>query len=761
MPRRPRTGPGPGSVAIEIFAPGVSSAKWDRAAWDGAPWTTLAWQRVDCDVTEAVYRYGVTDETGILSAPDAGPCDLSTFDPNRSLDPSNETGPYFTYIGPGTPVRITKVGATSIPAWSGFIDEVSYDVASMRGRIRAVDAVAYVAQADVPAGTVLPNTLRARVRAVIAATGLTGIVPVQPDTDTRQLLLDTSFENAALPNWTPFAVGAGSGSVVGTVPLNGSRVLKIVGGAGAGAQYYQTVAAEPGGVYTLAGYTRWAAGAGLKGSLSIAALNAAGGLVVNPTVTSTLADPNAWDPLTVSYTVPTDGSVAYLRAVCTISGATTAADQPLFEDVTLTGPVAGSSLPPDPPVAAYDGQERSAWSAILDAAQDALVFVWLDATGTLKFTSWGGFPDANVSLGCGPVDEGPWVEAIETIEYVATAAGIWNQVRAWVSANTNTAVVADPASVARYGGRLFAADRIVPSFSVWAGRILADRAGAGLSVDIGAARPQSEAELDLLLGIGGGGPQVVRVRDDDHGPVIDRDVSTIGATVRVTEVGWVFDFVTTIPRVEWDAVDPTPPIPPDPPPNPYHPESRVYVATSDALIALTSGGAQYGAGASTSLPVGSWSGWQYRGLVQFPSIPWANVRAIRKATLRVTTSTQVRIGFGSSPTIEVRRITGSWSAGSSSSPSGGNAVVWPGPATTTSGAVRKDVTKSQSTAVDIDVTAIVKAWGPSSVGGSSAAQRGVALYGGSGSTADTTEFWPVEQGGASRPQLTLDLDVFD
>jgi hypothetical protein len=52
-------------------------------------------------------------------------------------------------------------------------------------------------------------------------------------------------------------------------------------------------------------------------------------------------------------------------------------------------------------------------------------------------------------------------------------------------------------------------------------------------------------------------------------------------------------------------------------------------------------------------------------------------------------------------------------------------------------------------------------WLPSSAGGSLAAQRGLALYGGSGSQADTTEFWPVEKGGGRRPELVLVLEVFD
>jgi len=601
--RGPRSGPGPGSIAIEIYAPPASTGRWDRSTWDGGIWGSPAWQQVACEVTEAHYRWGVTDEVGILSVPDAGPLDLTTFDPDRTLDPSNPNSPYFTSIGPGTPMRVRKIGATATVVWTGYIDEAEYDVAAGRGRIRCVDGVAYLAQADLPAGLALPNTLRARVRAIVSAAGLTTIVPV--------------------------------------------------------------------------------------------------------------------------------------------------ADEP------------ATDAPPDPAVSPYDGQEQTAWGAILDAAEDALTFVWLGPAGRLWFTSWGAFPDADVSLGCGDAAEGPWVEGIETIAYAASAAGIRNQVRAWSAANTPTATVPDAASVGKYGGRLFAADRIVPAFSTWASRILADRAGAGLSVDLGTVRPQSETELDRLLSIASVGPCIVRVRDDSHPPVIDQDVAVVGASVRITEAGWSFEFVTTIPRAEWEQVEPPPVIPPEPPPNPYHTETRTYIATSDALLALTSGGAQYGAGAADSLPVGVWSGWTYRGLIQFPTIPWTKIRSVVSATLRLQTSSQVRVGFGSSPTIELRRITGSWSAGSSSSPSGGNAVVYPGPSTTTTGLVRANVTTAQNAAVAIRVDAIARAWAPAAAGGSAAAQRGIALYPGSGGGADTTEFWPVEKGGSARPTLDLVLEVFD
>ena len=111
-------------------------------------------------------------------SPDSGPCDLETFDPDRTLDPSNADSPFFGYVAPGTPIRVRKVGATDVTAWTGYVDEATYDVAWVAAGIRCVDGIAYLAQADLAKGVTLPNTLRARVRAIVASVGLSTIVPV-------------------------------------------------------------------------------------------------------------------------------------------------------------------------------------------------------------------------------------------------------------------------------------------------------------------------------------------------------------------------------------------------------------------------------------------------------------------------------------------------------------------------------------------------------------------------------------------------------
>jgi hypothetical protein len=598
-------GPGAESVRIELYAPDPSASRWDSAVWDGGHWAAYVWSVVGCQVMEAAYLYGATDEAGVLSLPVAGGLDLTTRDLARELDPSNAEGPFFGYVTPGTPVRLaTSPAAGSVPAFTGYLDSTTYDVASARGQLRAVDGIAYLAQADLADGLALPNTLRARIRAITAAAGLSAVVQLAPD-------------------------------------------------------------------------------------------------------------------------VP--------------------------------------DMETDPPVAAYDGKKKTAWTAILDAAQDALYYVWLGPAGYLHATSWGAFPDAPFALGCGDPLEGPWIEGVRTIGYGSSAEAIRNGIRAWSAPSVNTAVLSDQPSVNRYGLRTFAVDRVVPDFATWSSRILTDRAGAGLAVKLGEVRPYDVAELQLLLGLATAGPQIVRVRDEDHPPVIDQTVGAIGASVRVTSAGWSFAVVSMIPRAEWDAVEPPVPPPIDPPPGQtWHTETRSYLATSDTLLALTPGGAKYGAGAADTLPVGAWSGWTYRSCMKLATIPFTKVKRIVSATLRLDTTTQIRVGFGSSPTIECRRITTPWNAGTGTTPgSNPGGAVYPGPSTTSTGAKRANVSGSQNAAVAIDVTALARAWAPSAAGGSAAAQYGVMLLPGSGSQADTTEFWPVEKGGSLRPQLDLVVEVFD
>jgi hypothetical protein len=220
--------------------------------------------------------------------------------------------------------------------------------------------------------------------------------------------------------------------------------------------------------------------------------------------------------------------------------------------------------------------------------------------------------------------------------------------------------------------------------------------------------------------------------------------------------------VSYVPASAWDdSFTPEPEPPPILPPTTTR-VVRTYLATKDARLARTSGGANYGSGTEGQLPVGAWSGWRNRALVDFAAIPWSGVARVVSARVLVSTSSQVNVGFGSAPKVECRRITGTWSEGTLASPGSGNAVVYPGPATTTTGAKQTAVTRTEGARIGLDVSAIVRAWAPKAVeGGGAAAKYGVAVYSvGEDSTTYTTEFLARETGSSGqRPVLELTLDV--
>lgn len=134
--------------------------------------------------------------------------------------------------------------------------------------------------------------------------------------------------------------------------------------------------------------------------------------------------------------------------------------------------------------------------------------------------------------------------------------------------------------------------------------------------------------------------------------------------------------------------------------------TTTWTCNKDARVALN-GATNLGAGASDFLPVGLYSGYLYRSLLGF-NYSFAGMVSITSAVLNIKTSSQYYVAFGSDPDIEIRRITSSWSEGTASSMTAGNAVVYPGPNTVSTNMVTADITTAENTWEAITITSLVQ-----------------------------------------------------
>lgn len=130
--------------------------------------------------------------------------------------------------------------------------------------------------------------------------------------------------------------------------------------------------------------------------------------------------------------------------------------------------------------------------------------------------------------------------------------------------------------------------------------------------------------------------------------------------------------------------------------------------SKDSRIAYrTSDGWEAGSGVSNGLPVGQYSGYRYRTLLGF-SYSFSGMVTITSAILWMKTSSQIHVAFGSDPDVEVRRLTSSFSEGTSDALSASNAVTWANqPSAVNANMATWDVSTVESTWDSIDITALI------------------------------------------------------
>jgi len=184
--------------------------------------------------------------------------------------------------------------------------------------------------------------------------------------------------------------------------------------------------------------------------------------------------------------------------------------------------------------------------------------------------------------------------------------------------------------------------------------------------------------------------------------------------------------------------------------------TRTFPSNKSSLFA-NSGSTDLGGGADQHLPVGGlWNGYNFTAAIRF-ALDYSGMVRITAATLRLRTSTQVHVGFSSSPDFYAARCTSDWTANGSAESWGTSPTVYPGPAFTSTGKSSKRASTSESVWVEMDLLAIVRAWAPASVeGGGGAANYGIRLN--REASGDITEFLSY-RASSNRPEIVVTYDT--
>lgn len=413
---------------------------------------------------------------------------------------------------------------------------------------------------------------------------------------------------------------------------------------------------------------------------------------------------------------------------------------------------------PDPTVGKPVSGSVSVWGHISTAAYDVLYAAWIDRYGQLRFKSFGDPFDKGIQVG------GEGGIPVATIRTTASIKNVYTRIVAYDEAGVKYEA-SNPDAQEIFGDLLLERKKPTPNPQGWVDALLLDRAGAALQYETGSIYPVNELQVLNLLDVNM--MDIVHLAAESVTPPFNIPVRILGGYIKVDpDSGWTFELYNYIPANEWDGIIELPPDIEEPPPDPEEPPvepppvdetmkvTRWYNTEKDTGIGVT-GSTKAGQGADTVIAIGSWSGWKFRALIKPDDIPWADVISVDKASLEVTNSTQVTVGFGDVPKVTLRRITESWNEGSSDTMHTSNATVWPGPASTSTGAKTSGTLSRQEGATYLlDCTAIARAWFTGSV------QRGIEVRSyGEDAPKYTIEWVSSEGADVDRPRLKLELTV--
>lgn len=218
----PYVPPEPARALLEAYLPAEGAARWDEAVWDVDTWSESVWTDITYLGVSVDLAWGTNQpELGILAPTVAGKGTIITHDPERLLDPANADSPYYPHVRPGLPMRLSH---RSKVIRRFHVDRAQYQYSPPRrtpttprravthGPILVTDNVAVLAMAEVPSDTILPDTLFARMAAVVAASDVRVTVGAAPRG------VDPELAPWVAGNFRAWAVIAASAAEVGWVP---------------------------------------------------------------------------------------------------------------------------------------------------------------------------------------------------------------------------------------------------------------------------------------------------------------------------------------------------------------------------------------------------------------------------------------------------------------------------------------------------------------------------------------------------------------
>ena len=109
------------------------------------------WVDIACEVVSARAIWGAVKSSGYLTQAEGGFLELEIYDPNRLLDPSNKSSPYYAVLKPGLWIRFyyDGDGSRTLIKWAR-VDSIAHTITTGVGRISAHDWVAVLSNNPFP-----------------------------------------------------------------------------------------------------------------------------------------------------------------------------------------------------------------------------------------------------------------------------------------------------------------------------------------------------------------------------------------------------------------------------------------------------------------------------------------------------------------------------------------------------------------------------------------------------------------------------------